>query len=172
MKTCLQCAVAFIPARPSQKLCGNSCRHKWVGKTRVGNPIHGTVSDFLSRGELDSALATIKSNTEMVDGCWKWKGRTWKNGYAYLHGGHGWPNSAHRVVLQMTVGRPLNSHDAAHHVCANRACVNPDHLQLVTSASNMAEMLARKAYIGRIHELEEALREASPGHPLLGGNND
>lgn len=39
-----------------------------------------------------------------------------------------------------------------HHKCANRACVNPDHLQLVTLESNVAEMHERTKYLRTIGE--------------------
>ena len=42
-----------------------------------------------------------------------------------------------------------------HHKCANRACCNPEHLELATNRENVAEMFARKAYEARIAELEE-----------------
>jgi hypothetical protein len=60
----------------------------------------------------------------------------------------------------------LGSHQA-HHTCAERACVNPDHLQPVTQRENVAEMLTRKSYVKRIEELEARLRQLSPDDPLL-----
>lgn len=41
-----------------------------------------------------------------------------------------------------------------HHKCANRACINPKHLQAVTAESNTAEMLERNFLQARIRELE------------------
>ncbi|MDN5919384.1 MAG: HNH endonuclease [Pseudonocardia sp.] len=41
-----------------------------------------------------------------------------------------------------------------HHRCANRMCVNPDHLQLTTARENTAEMLRRRYYEARIAALE------------------
>ena len=49
----------------------------------------------------------------------------------------------------------------------NTMCVNPDHLQPVTYRDNIAEMLARSSYISRIAELEKALADISPEHPIL-----
>jgi heme oxygenase len=66
----------------------------------------------------------------------------------------------------MKHGASLGS-QAAHHACANTTCVNPDHLQPVTHRENIAEMMARKAYVARIRELEAALTEIQPSHPLL-----
>ncbi|WP_082032416.1 HNH endonuclease [Nocardia vulneris] len=72
----------------------------------------------------------------------------------------------HRLVLEAKLGRPLGSM-RAHHICGNSACVNPDHLQSVTDRDNIAEMLQRRTYLDRIRELEAALVELEPGHPLL-----
>ena len=61
---------------------------------------------------------------------------------------------------------PLGS-QAAHHICANTKCVNPEHLQPVTHRDNIAEMLARHSYLKRIAELEEAIKELAPNHEVL-----
>jgi hypothetical protein len=52
-------------------------------------------------------------------------------------------------------------------MCANSACVNPDHLQPVTHRENVAEMMARQSLLARIRELEARLAEVAPGDPLL-----
>jgi hypothetical protein len=46
-----------------------------------------------------------------------------------------------------------------HHTCANRLCVNPDHLQALSSINNVAEMVERTGYIRRIARLEERVAE-------------
>ena len=73
----------------------------------------------------------------------------------------------HRLILQAKHGgKPLGV-QAAHHVCANTLCINPEHLQPVTHRDNTAEMLARHTYLHRIAELEEALAQIDPNHPAL-----
>jgi hypothetical protein len=52
-------------------------------------------------------------------------------------------------------------------MCANSKCVNPEHLEPVTAAANMAEMLARNYLVRRIRELEQALDAIQSDHPLL-----
>ena len=54
-----------------------------------------------------------------------------------------------------------------HHVCANRLCVAVMHLQPVSHHDNNAEMLLRTWYERRIVELESALAEVDPAHPLI-----
>ena len=72
----------------------------------------------------------------------------------------------HRLSLEAKYGAPLGS-QAAHHVCANTRCVNPEHLQPVTHRDNTAEMMARRAYVDRIAELEEVIKELAPDHEVL-----
>ncbi|WP_432279208.1 HNH endonuclease [Nocardia brasiliensis] len=73
----------------------------------------------------------------------------------------------HRLVLEAKLEKPLGTM-RAHHICGNSACVNPNHLQPVTERENVAEMLQRQTYLSRIRELEAALVEIEPEHPLLG----
>ena len=97
-------------------------------------------------------------------GCREWQGKI-KDDYPYVNVGSRMMQ-VHRVVLEAKLGASLGS-QAAHHVCANSRCVNPQHLQPVTHRENVAEMLARTSYLKRIAELEDALREARSDHPLL-----
>lgn len=116
-------------------------------------------------GDHTHFIAEVRRRTKLTpDGCWEWQGRI-NNGYPERKLGGTWI-AVHRAVLEAKHGQPLGS-QAAHHKCANSKCVNPDHLQPVTHRENIAEMLARKSYITRIQELEDALRELNPGHPLL-----
>jgi len=97
-------------------------------------------------------------------GCWVWQRRL-KNGYPVQK----WSNKqvqVHRLSLEAKHGRPLGS-QVAHHKCANSSCVNPNHLQPVTHRDNNAEMMQRRTYLDRIAELENALAEIDPSHPLL-----
>lgn len=111
------------------------------------------------------ALAEIRSRCELVDGCWIWP--RVHNGYPIVRLGKGGQSQPlHRLVVELAQGGPLGSQHA-HHVCATPACVNPDHLQPITHRENVAEMLARQSYLARIRELEAALAEADPCHPLL-----
>lgn len=56
-------------------------------------------------------------------GCWNWTGAKVRGGY----GGHG-SGRAHRVAWELLVGAIPEGHDL-HHLCGNRLCVNPEHLE-------------------------------------------
>lgn len=100
---------------------------------------------------------------KQASGCWVWP--RIRDGYPTQNIGGKWV-AVHRVVLEAKHSAPLGT-QAAHHICANTTCVNPEHLQPVTHRENTAEMLARHAYLSRISELESALAAVDPSHPLL-----
>ena len=85
--------------------------------------------------------------------CWIWVGSIHrKSGYGQFYM-HGRPHRAHRASYLHFVG-PIPAKEHVHHKCSQRACVNPDHLQLSTQRENNAEMFARRAYLAKIAELE------------------
>ena len=75
----------------------------------------------------------------------------------------------HRASLEMRLGRGLGV-EAAHHICANQRCVNPDHLQPISNRENVAEMMQRRYYIARIEELEAEVRRLDPASEVLTEN--
>lgn len=68
--------------------------------------------------------------------CWVWTAST-KNGYGQIgSGGHrGPPVLAHRVSYELLVG-PVPDGLELDHLCRNRRCVNPAHLEPVTHREN------------------------------------
>ena len=72
--------------------------------------------------------------------CWIWQGAIGSNGY-----GHIWLQGkacqVHRIAFELWVG-PLTCDDTVDHldVCREPLCINPAHLESVTSAENTRRM--------------------------------
>ncbi len=80
----------------------------------------------------------------VADGCWNWTGWLTEGGYGGCNrDGH---NLAHRAVYSDVVG-PIPAGLDLDHLCRNRQCVNPAHLEPVSRQEN----LRRSPLVGRAH---------------------
>lgn len=70
-----------------------------------------------------------------ASGCWEWMAFRKPSGYGQYSAGKR-RLAAHRVAYILTVGHPPADLDLDH-LCRNRGCVNPDHLEPVTRRENL-----------------------------------
>ena len=98
----------------------------------------------------------IQMKATRTPDCWHWHGARNGRGYGSVTNGHGDSVLVHRRVWEITRG-PIPVGLTIDHLCMNKVCINPDHLEPVTRAEN-----SRRAAAAQTH--------CKHGHPLSGDN--
>jgi HNH endonuclease len=83
----------------------------------------------------------------MVENCWEWLGSLSTMGYGRFTDG-GVPQRPHRWAYERFRG-PIPKGLTIDHLCRNRKCVNPDHLEVVIQAENLRRGNSPPAINGR-----------------------
>jgi hypothetical protein len=88
-------------------------------------------------------IERIKNNININNktGCWEWKLRRDKDGYASINLG-GNRERCSRISYQIYKGQIPNKMLVCH-TCDNPPCVNPDHLFIGTHKDNMDDMVSK-----------------------------
>jgi hypothetical protein len=103
-------------------------------------------------------LFWIKVDGDDYTGCWTWRGGMNRGGYGLFQPAGETSTVAHRYAYESMVG-PIPDGLHLDHLCSNRLCVNPWHLEPVTQAVNTRRATDK---LRRTH--------CSAGHPLSGEN--
>lgn len=77
-------------------------------------------------------LAKIR---KLENGCWQWLGTKHNHGYGVVRERYAW-RLIHRVVYEHFKG-PIPEGLTIDHLCRNRLCVNPEHLEAVSNKENI-----------------------------------
>lgn len=117
----------------------------------------------------DKQLARVMKHVavNVVTGCWEWLGYCDKEGYAKSHitigCGQYLMRRAHVVVWWLVKQQPVPDGLDLDHLCRNRKCVNPDHMEPVTEQVNTLRGTGPSAINAR-------KTHCINGHPLEGDN--
>jgi len=118
------------------------CRRHYDRWRRTGDPLktlhqHKFEGRFWARVDRQEA------------GCWNWTGALNSAGYGHV-GRDGGVRRTHRVAYELLVG-PIPEGLHLDHLCRNRACCNPEHLEPVTNAENIRRAAAAKTHCKNGH---------------------
>lgn len=104
-----------------------------------------------------------KVDKNHITGCWVWVGHK-RDGYGvFSYGGRGGVRiNAHRYAYQEIIGEIPNGL-VLDHLCRQRDCVNPDHLEPVTRKENVLRGFSLSA-------MQSRQKNCNRGHPLSGDN--
>ena len=84
------------------------------------------------------SIEYIMQRIDASGDCWEWTLTPDAYGYGIAHLG-GKDIKAHRLVYELLVG-PIPDGLVTDHLCLNRICVNPDHVEHVTQSVNAARV--------------------------------
>lgn len=136
LKTCIKCSKELPSSgfyfyrnpkgglRDYCKNCGNRPRQK------KGNKLEQVFEKYI-----------IDENN-----CWIWQGVKDKFGYGifyYQQSGY----RAHRIAYHLTKGT-ITDRKVIDHLCRNKSCINPDHLEAVSQLENVIRAEAQRHCFG------------------------
>lgn len=120
------------------------------------------VAKYRDLASRDDTWARMVNSTNFAasKGCWEWQSTMNENGYGIFTHHEMGGVLAHRLAMHVA-GRPVPVDMTVDHLCFNRKCVNPGHLDIVPIAVNVLRGMsaggrnARKTHCKYGHEFSE-----------------
>src|SRR3990167_1195949 len=95
--------------------------------------------------------------------CWNWTGTLTKTGYGHFSVAPGRLVYSHRVAYEILVAPAPVGFEQLDHLCRNRACCNPKHMEAVSLRVNVLRGISVSA-------TNSAKTHCPAGHDLAGDN--
>lgn len=92
--------------------------------------------------ELEAKYMAMVDTDPGPEACWRWRGKMTRGGYGYIQQ-DGLMRLAHRIAYERWVAPIVPGH-TIDHLCRNRECSNPNHLEQVTLEENSARVPGRE----------------------------
>lgn len=131
------------------------CRPHYSRWLRTGDPID----------RRPSLVERFWAKVDKTPLCWEWTAHLSRDGYGKFSADGRKIEGAHRVAYELLVG-PIPEGMQLDHVCRNRSCVRPSHLEVVTNAENQRRGIAGEVLRRRLL----AIDECKHGHPYTPEN--
>lgn len=140
--------------------CGCGKLVKVINHTNNAKNYHkGSYHRYL-RGHKMAAQKRIakKWDVNPATGCWQWLCMLNRQGYGNIRLGKNKHVLAHRYVYKLYKGE-IPDNKPLDHLCRNRSCVNPDHLEPVTHTENLRRGLSAKLSMEKATEIRRLYTE-------------
>jgi len=89
-------------------------------------------------------------------GCWLWLRAVGANGYGFIRITTPVLLTAHRASWLALRG-PIPDGQTIDHLCSQRLCVNPDHMEIVSRGENQRRGAARRNYFAPLSQTHNAV---------------
>lgn len=153
--------------------CGNIIK---TNTTKLNKPKHPSCGCW--EGSFDRYKVGFEEKIEKSPNCWIWTGCVDNNGYGvYGRREKGKQRITHRVAYELYKGK-IPDGMVVRHLCHNKLCVNPDHLELGTYQDNMDDMVkadrqakgqnqgAAKLTDSDVRKIRQLYKEGMPSRPI------
>lgn len=125
-------------------------REKYRRKRGISPRIRPLAERLIEKRKIDS------------NGCWIWLGAIHKNGYgSTTNGSRSAKEYVHRLSYKLWKGEIPQGHELDH-LCRNRSCFNPDHLEPVTRRINTLRGIGPK----KLGQINSGKTHCKSGHPF------